>query len=592
MKQSMWISKLLPSASENIENSDELESSYTYFSRGLFIILLGVAMIPMIIISVLSHHQYKNLLQKNELTQLMLNLEQSQNTVERFVTKLQSIVKFVARDDRYQELVDPAELEALFIRLQHEHPDFADIEVIDASGRQKTYVGPYELSNNNYTGQTWYQEVLQRGVYISNVFSGFRQVPHFVIAVSRQLPGGEGTWVLRLTIDGKTLQRYVDTGATSFFSDVYLVDADGVIQTQPRKYGHIGEKSLFEDNASETQYNISDTLAGYQELLAKQADVSVKKAPDEQEVLHAAIDLQSTPWRLVLVKNLYLHGDAWLFFQLRLFGIVLGCVVLMVFVILNLSNGITQHIRLSDKRRQHFFVEAENANKLASIGRLAAGVAHEINNPLSIINQKTGLVMDYFSLTGEFDHKQDMQKALSGVQQSVDRCKAITHRLLGFARHTDVMIEELDMNLLLQEVVAFLAKEATYNQIEIVFDLDEGIQHIHSDRGQLQQVFLNIINNAIDAIGSQGEIILKTEMPQANEIRIKVVDNGPGMSREVVRHIFDPFFTTKETGKGTGLGLSITYGILRKLGGRINVESEPGKGSVFEVILPIRNEQE
>ncbi|WP_028581173.1 sensor histidine kinase [Desulfogranum japonicum] len=592
MKQSRWISKLLPSTNEQIENSADLETSYRYFSKGLFIILLGVAMIPLIIISVLSHYQYQNLLQKNELTQLILNLEQSQNTIERFVSKLQSVIKFVAPDDRYQELLDPENLETLFSRLQREYPDFADIEVIDASGRQKSYIGPYELSNNDYTGQTWYQEVLQRGVYISNVFSGFRQVPHFVLAVSRNLPGDKGLWVLRVTIDGKTLQRYVETGAASFLSDVYLIDAEGVIQTQPRKYGHIGEKNIFASHAAATRYNISENLVDYQELLAKNTDVSVVKAPDGQELLHAAIDLQSTPWRLVLVKDLYLHGDDWLFFQLRLFGIILICVVLMVFVILNISNGITEHIRISDKRRQHFFVEAENANKLASIGRLAAGVAHEINNPLSIINQKTGLVMDYFSLTGDFEHKQDMQQALKGVQQSVDRCKAITHRLLGFARHTDVVIEELDMNLLLQEVVAFLAKEATYNQIDIVFELDESVEHIHSDRGQLQQVFLNIVNNAIDAIGSGGKIVLKTGMIQEKEIWIKVEDNGPGMSREVVRRIFDPFFTTKETGKGTGLGLSITYGILRKLGGRIAVDSEPGKGTAFEIILPIRNKLE
>ena len=562
------------------------------FPADSFFLLLGLTMTPLIIVSVLSHYQYRNLLQKNELTQLVLNLEQSQNTIDRFVSKLQSIIKFVARDDRYEELRNTEELQALFVRLQQEYPDFADIEVINANGRQQSYIGPYQLSGNDYTQQNWYKEVLQRGVYISNVFSGFRQVPHFVIAVSRKLPDNKGSWVLRVTIDGNTLQRYVETGVTSSISDVYLVDAEGNLQTKPRKYGKIGEKCILQHDCGVTQYRISEPLVDYQQLLVKKADVTVVKTPEGNEVLHATVDLPSTPWNLVLVKDLYLHGDAWFFFQLRLFSIILGCILLGVLILLRMSSGITEHIRQSDKRRQHFFLEAESANKLAAIGRLAAGVAHEINNPLSIINQKTGLVMDYFEMTEDFKYKQAMEQALNGVQESVNRCRTITHRLLGFARHTDVMIEELDMNKLLQEVVAFLAKEATYNQIAIHFDLDEGLQLIQSDRGQLQQVFLNIINNAIDAIGSQGNITLKTRRDASFGIRIMVTDDGPGMAPEVVQRIFDPFFTTKETGKGTGLGLSITYGILKKLGGDIQVNSEPGQGATFTIVLPLVHEQQ
>ncbi len=591
-KKPTWIYKLLPSPSEKIETLDEREQNYRFFSRSFFLILLGVALTPLLLISVLSHYQYQRLLQKNEVTQMILNLEQSENTIERFVSKLQSSIRFVARDDRYEELLDPDELNALFIRLQQEYPDFVDIEVINSSGHQKAYAGPYELNGNDYSEQTWYQEVLHRGIYISNIFSGFRQVPHFVIAVRRKLPDGQGFWVLRVTIDGKTLQRYVDTGAASSLSDVYLLDADGIIQTAPRKYGRIGEHGVLHNPKNDTGFSIKDTLARYQELLLQHADVAVVRTPDGSEVLRASVDLPSTPWRLVLVNELYLHGAAWLNFKLRLFSIILGCIILSVLILRRISSGIIDYLRTSDTRRQHYLVEAENANKLASIGRLAAGVAHEINNPLSIINQKAGLVMDYFDMAGDFTYKSDMLKALDGVQESVDRCKAITHRLLGFARHTDILTEELDINLLLEDVVAFLAREATYNQIAIVFDLHADLPHLYSDRGQLQQVFLNIINNAIDAIGSNGEIIVRTSMVLENEIQVQVIDDGPGMDKEVVRHIFEPFFTTKETGKGTGLGLSITYGILKKLGGRIQVESIPGKGTNFAIILPLRCIQE
>lgn len=586
---SFLLSKFLPSPSENIDNVEDFDRGYKYFSRGLSILLALLVLAPLTIISFLSHYQYKRLLQENELTQLVLNLEQAQSTIERFVSKLQSIVKFVARDDRYQDLLDQKNLEALFVRLQREYPDFADIEIIDSQGMQQSYFGPYKLEEQNYSDQTWYQEVLVRGVYISNVFSGFRQVPHFVIAVSRKHPGQNSSWVLRVTIDGKTLQRYVDTISTSSVNDIFLVDAKRVAQTQPQKYGKIGQyNELYEIGNSKNDFP-QKMLSRHGELLAKDENFIVQKLYKGREILHASVELKDTPWHLDMVKELYLQGEAWSTFRMRLFTIFAYCSVVAVVVILKISSGITNHIRAADKKRQQFLAEAENANKLASIGRLAAGVAHEINNPLSIINQKAGLVQDYIEMTGDFDYKEPMRGALEGIQNSVERCKKITHRLLGFARHTDVRTEELDINAVLQEVVAFLAQEATYSQIQICFNLDSDIQKIHSDRSQLQQVFLNITNNAIDAIGSNGHITISSRKNDEESIFISIADDGAGMSPEVVRRIFDPFFTTKETGKGTGLGLSITYGILKKLGGKIAVDSEIGKGTTFEITLPVNH---
>jgi two-component system NtrC family sensor kinase len=588
-KNSFLLSKFLPSPSDNIDNVEDFERGYKYFSRGLSILLAVLVLVPLAIISILSHYQYKHLLQENEFTQLVLNLEQAQSTVERFVSKLQSIIKFVARDDRYYDLLDQKNLEALFVRLQREHPDFADIEIINSVGMQKAYFGPYKLKSQNYSDQTWYQQVLQRGVYISNVFKGFRQVPHFVIAVSRQHPGEEKFWVLRVTIDGKTLQRYVDTVSTRSVDDIFLVDADRVVQTQPQKYGQIGEKSILYDVEKKKNSALYEFLLHYNKRTADNPDIIVQKVVNGQDVLHASVQLENTPWRLEVVKELYLQGDAWSSFRVRLITIFLYCTVVAVIVILTISSGITSHIRETDRKRQQFLAEAQYANKLASIGRLAAGVAHEINNPLSIINQKTGLVQDYLEMTGNFDYKEPIQGALEGIQNSVMRCKKITHRLLGFARHTDVQKEELDINAVLQEVVAFLAQEATYNQIQICFNLDLKIQKIYSDRSQLQQVFLNITNNAIDAIGSNGHITISSEQLDGDSIKVTVVDDGSGMAPEVIRRIFDPFFTTKETGKGTGLGLSITYGILKKLGGTIKAQSEIGKGTTFEIILPVNH---
>ncbi|MCI5189499.1 MAG: sensor histidine kinase, partial [Candidatus Electrothrix sp. AS4_5] len=250
------------------------------------------------------------------------------------------------------------------------------------------------------------------------------------------------------------------------------------------------------------------------------------------------------------------------------------------------------HLREAGLKREQFLARVEQPNKLASIGRLAAGVAHEINNPLAIINQQAGLIKDIQEMSPDFPQKDMVEESLAGIQNSVHRCKVITHRLLGFAHQTKVKIEEVDINALLYEAVGFLAKEASYKQISINFVLDEQIQRPWSDRGELLQIFLNIIGNAIDAMReSGGTVTITSQQLDSATLRICIADNGPGMTAEVQQHIFDPFFTTKDTGRGTGLGLSIVYGLTRKLGGTVNVVSVLGKGTEFEIDLPVHQEE-
>jgi len=588
--QSHWLERLLPTPSEEYgSGGGGITRGYKRFSKGLSIILLTLVLAPLTLIFILSHYQYKQLLHDEEIAQLVLNLEEAQNTIEAFVSKLQSVVKFVARDDRYEELLIPKELEALFIRLQHEYPGFADIEIIDSEGTQKAYYGPYALEDHNYTDQTWYREVLLHGVHISNIFSGFRHSPHFVIAVSRKHPRQQGHWVLRVTIEAKTLQDFIDTIRSSYADDMFLIDSKRIVQTQPQKFGRIGEQCILHDTKDETELHIDGPLKKQDDINKKASDMLiVQKTFNGQKINHATVALLNTPWKLVVVKEQYLHAPPWRLFKIKLTAMFFSCVIVAVFLILEISTAITSHLREADQKRQQLYIEAEQRDKLASIGRLAAGVAHEINNPLSIINQKTGLVQDFMEMMDDFEYKEMMTEAHESIQKSVNRCKTITHRLLGFARVTDVQAEEIDINTTIREVIDFLAREAMYNQIHIDFDLDQNVSKIVSDRGPLQQIFLNITNNAIDAIGQHGNITLSSRQLDQDTIQVNISDDGPGIPEDVLKRIFEPFFTTKETGKGTGLGLSISYGLIRKLGGDIKVKTEAGIGTTFEITLPVK----
>jgi two-component system NtrC family sensor kinase len=272
--------------------------------------------------------------------------------------------------------------------------------------------------------------------------------------------------------------------------------------------------------------------------------------------------------------------------------IFIGCSLLAMVIIYQLVNFVTERLRESNEKRDLLMMEAEHSNKLASVGRLAAGVAHEINNPLAIIDQKAGLMTDLFEITGDFEHKEKLIKSIDGIHNAVERCKVITHRLLGFARRMDVVYERIDINALLQEVLGFMEQEALFNHIYFELVFDENLPMIFSDRGQLQQIFLNIINNGMDAIGNDGEMVLTTSLKDNNTIDVSICDSGPGMNPEIIKRSFDPIFSTKEAGKGTGLGLSITYGLVKKLGGHISVDSEVGQGATFTVSLPVNFTQE
>ena len=369
--------------------------------------------------------------------------------------------------------------------------------------------------------------------------------------------------------DTTTLKQFIPTINPK--TDTFLIDKKGILLSPSQSFGSKGDS--FPLPITDQEQNV----------------FMEKKRWRMGSTFYAIAPLAKSSWFLVLVKDGPLGKGEWYKFQLTLLTTFLTCLGIGLFIIFQLVSILTGRIRESDSKRMALLSEAEHSNKLASIGRLAAGIAHEINNPLAVIDQKAGLIEDFLDLSEDFPHKDKMDLSIIGIHEGVQRCKVITHRLLSFARKMDTRVEPIDLNEVLLEVMGFLEKEALHHQIRIDMRLDEDLPKIESDQGQLQQIFLNIINNGIDAVGLDGMISLESRQIDKEHIQVTVRDSGPGIEPEVLKHIFDPFFTTKETGKGTGLGLSITYGLIKRLGGDIQVDSELGVGTSFNVILPLHH---
>ncbi len=256
--------------------------------------------------------------------------------------------------------------------------------------------------------------------------------------------------------------------------------------------------------------------------------------------------------------------------------------------------------KIIDRTRQ--LEEAQNAliqsEKMSAIGQLAAGVAHELNNPL-------GGILGYAQFTLEKLQKNDPTKTTSrevesyiryitDIEVQARRCKQIVQNLLRFSRSSRTLeLEPVDLNKVIEETVTFMEHQLHMNQIELKLELEPALPLVQGNAGQLQQVFTNLLINAMHASKSGSSItIVSRYSPSVGEfggaVELHFIDQGHGIAQENVKKIFEPFFTTKEIGKGTGLGLSISYGIIKEHGGEITVTSEVGRGTTFTIVLSVQ----
>ena len=237
--------------------------------------------------------------------------------------------------------------------------------------------------------------------------------------------------------------------------------------------------------------------------------------------------------------------------------------------------------------RKYMEEQMMTTERLASLGTLAAGIAHEINNPLAIINESAGwlkLILNKKEMA-EMPRKQDFENALNKIEKGIDRARRITHQFLGFAKKDDSVFAEVDLEELVEEAVHLVKREATNKVIQIVREIDPDTRTIWSDAYQFRQVLINLLTNAIHATDAGGQITIILEAA-GDKVKLTVRDNGRGIPKENIKKIFEPFFSTKPPGEGTGLGLFVTRGIVEKLCGTIEVESRLGDGTSFYVNLP------
>lgn len=526
-----------------------------------------VAVVPLLIIAGISNARYAEAFRFEQTRPMLRFAENGEQSLESFLTAHLSALDMIIRERPYEQLRDTGTLSQILVNLKQSFGGYVDLGVVDSDGIQVAYAGPYVLAGRSYDDHDWFNEVNTRGVSVSDVFMGYRELPHFVIAIQQNL-GQDQRYVLRATIDTDVIDRLALSLVSQPSSDAFIVNQAGVLQTPSRLYGGVLDTVPLPHLPNSTRPEIIEMEDGNGE---------------EYIIGYAQID--GSPFTLVLVSPLDVLDEGFLSLRRNLLAFLIVSIVLILAVIVLGTRRMVNRVRDADLKRAALFHKAEYTNKMAAIGRLGAGVAHEINNPLSIINQKAGLLKDYLMLSKELPPTDKLVALVNSVLKSAERCGGITHRLLGFAKHMEVQWGNIDLDELLKDVLSFLEKEASYRSITIDFNYPEEPPTIVSDRAQLQQVFLNIINNAFAAMKDGGHLEIGIQAAGEGAVAVRIADDGSGISDDDMAHIFDPFFTTKK-GTGTGLGLSITYGIVQKLGGHVSVKSKVGEGTAFTIVLP------
>jgi len=419
------------------------------------------------------------------------------------------------------------------------------------------------IEGKTYDEALWFRETLISGVHISNVFTGFRNVPHFVVAVTDSLK----SYVLRATINSSIFNSLLHSAQLGPNGDAFIINRDGQLQT-PSLLGRT--------EISETER----MLISYDS----------KNGP-----YTTATDIYTTRWIgnghwvMIMKANINDSLGFYLSTRNRIIAIVLIISVLALIAASFTAVLLSRNLRLADQEHAANSMQFAHMEKMATIGRLAAGIAHEINNPLQMITNRAGWIKELLPEEdpAKVKNLSEYQESVEQISYHVKRAGTITHRLLGFSKKISAEKEQVQINDLINETLSFVEKEADSNEITIIKDLDAGLPVTMTDGPQLQQVFLNLVNNAMDAIGRRGVIDIRTSRAKDEELLIEIGDNGPGIKPENLKQIFDPFFTTKDPDKGTGLGLYISYDIIKKLGGAIIAGNKTNGGARFTITLPI-----
>ena len=551
--------------------------------RNILTNMIVIPLVPLFLAVGISFYYFTTALENSSTHSLKRIVGDHRDMIESFLMERKSDLEMMTHLFDFETINRTQVIEDMFEILKSKSGAFVDLGLFDSRGIHVRYSGQYPLTGKRYSEEFWFREVMEKGHYISDVFLGYRNVPHFIIAVKKG--EGESAWVLRATIDTLFFDRMVSSVRIGRSGEAYILNKKGIAQTGRRS----GGIDVMEEDSEFSAFPSSDNAIR----------TFLKSDPQGLKFLYATTWLKDQEWLLVVRQE---KKDAFRFFYYALYA----SLIIMVFgiaIIVGMSFFMTEklftRIEQLGRDKKDLGNQLIRATQLAEVGEMAAGFAHEINNPLQIIKSEHALITAIFE--DQFKNKKidredeeilELQDSLSQIELQVSRCSDITRAILKFGRKNENRVQLLYPGEEIPEIVKMIEQRASVEGIAVFQNIPEHLPGFIGDASQFQQVMLNLFNNAIDAIMEQhpdagGRLEILACEKDDNWIEIRVTDNGAGIQPEHIEKVFSPFFTTKPVGKGTGLGLSVCYGIIENFGGAMDVSSRVNEGTTFIITLPV-----
>ena len=560
-----------------VQDREFKKQNSTKFTRNMVLFVIILSFVPMLLVSGMVLYQFSISYNEKLYAHLQELVYRHAQDIDSFLNERLNNLQFLLDSCENENLHDESVLQEKLFQLQQKYGGvFEDLGVINEAGVQESYAGRFKLEKAEYSEAKWFNEALKKPYYISDVFLGLRSIPHFIVSVKRIHQGR--FFLLRSTISFEAFNSFAENlriGKTGF---VFILNREGDFQTKPH-YDMLPSNKSYMDFIRAGKKEKNGIYIG-----------ELKDNANRDYTIYLAALLKNEDWMLVYQQE---KKEAFSdLIRTQIIAAVILFIGALFIVIMNsiLFHKVISHLTEADREKEMMNRQIIETGKLASVGRLAAGTAHEINNPVAIMVQEAGWVEDLLK-EEEFQkgkNLQEISRALKQINNQGKRCKEITHKLLSFARKTDTQMQSVQINEMIEEVVA-ISDKASYTGISISTHLDATIPPVYGSQTEIQQVLLNLINNALYALRKTGGKIDITTRLKDGHVWVVVEDNGPGIPKANLDRIFDPFFTTKPVGEGNGLGLSICFGIIQKMGGEIAVSSTVDVGTRFDIRFPMKN---
>jgi two-component system NtrC family sensor kinase len=518
-------------------------------------ILIASAFLPLAVIGGGMYFYLVRTIKHKTIAALQTEAVSHKRDIDSFLTERIMDLKLISENNSLLKMMSPGGVEQVLSTLHRELPCFQDLGIIGPDGEHLAYTGPYDLKAKNYRDTVWFKAVMDDGVYVSDVFTGFRNTPHFIIAVRRN--EGKHPWILRATVMSSLFDNIVTQLAGNRKGDAYLINYKGDFQTNSRKGGKLMMKS---------QVSPPGRFKGVQ-------------VEENGSTVTLTTWLETVSWlSVVSIDTRDLFEDSRKVRNISLFVVLLGGFVIILSILLTTDSLVSM---LEEKRKNNRRLDRRLRRTafLASLMNLSKGVFSDLTDILSNIHVTGTLMKEQTGMAEvcetDLMAEQIFSEAISG--------RNLIDSFIRFAGPEDPVIMAVDIHMMLNHIIGFLRTVLIEKNIRVTTDFQAGLPAVRSDGTALRQVFLTLLINAA-AVGANGSIGVSTAMKE-NDMMIAISDDGPGLCNVDIKHLFDPQYSTDRG--DSGFDLSISRDIMGKIGGKISVRNREEHGAVFEVQVPV-----